>query len=339
LITLKIVKMMGNRSLSYKDVALVPEYSNVLSRENVDTKVVLGKWAFKSPIVPANMKCCISPKKAKELGKAGYFYVLHRFLHDNEILNFIKDNQKESMPISISVGIKQEHLELLDEIKKKGYRVDFITIDVAHGDHSEVHATIQYIRQYLNLGAFVIAGNVGTVSGALKLEQHGANAVKVGLSMGHACTTYNNTGVGTPMFTAVWDIAESVDIPVIADGQVREVGDICKALAAGGDMVMVGSMFAACEDSPAPTEEIVRMNLPNQPIAKYYYGNASKRNKEESGQIAHYVEGMEKKLDIAPYTMLEFFDIANDGIRSCCSYGGNHSVKALSINRMNYVEL
>lgn len=309
--------------LHYKDIVLDhPRYSEIRSRDDISSDVEFLGYHFKSVAIPANMACSIDFNKAEELGKNGYFYVLHRFYDYHEILNWVGDNQEENFPISISVGVKEKDYQFIDLIKSLGYRVDFITIDIAFGHSVLMKEMIEHIRKVLPY-VRIIAGNVCTPLACENLAVWGADAVKVGLSMGKACTTYNTTGVGSPMFTTVLDCAKRSKVPIIADGGVRETGDYCKALVAGATMVMVGSLFVQCSDSPAETVYSGFVSLDNEgeidkhPIGKLYYGSASATNKGEN----KYVEGSEgKQLPYNDDTMIEYIEKVNEGVRSCMSY-------------------
>jgi GMP reductase len=327
-----------NTFYSYKDIVLQPAYSEIRSRSSLDASVkFLGK-TFESAAIPANMKCTIDFKKARELSEAGYFYVLHRFYDYDEILDWMIEN-KDMKTISISVGVNKKDQEFIDKIVEKDISVDFITIDVAHGHHVLVKNMITYINNKLRVN--VIAGNVGTFQAAKDLYNWGADAVKIGLSMGKSCTTYNCTGVGTPMFSAVSSIAKQkfskyvvhkhgglageykdISIPIIADGQIREVGDVCKALVAGANMVMVGSEFAKCEDSPADIIGGPAMGNTNK---KVFYGSASSTNKGHKG----YVEGQTVYMDMRNETYIQYFDRINQGVQSCMSYAGVDDITSL----------
>lgn len=316
---------MDKRYYSYNDIVLLPNYSEVTSRRNANCKPVFLGIPFESVAVPANMKCTIDFSKAAELSEKGYFYILHRFYSYVYIYHWIQNNQN-IRTISISLGVKKEDYELIDVLASKKLRVDFITIDVAHGHHLSVKKIISHIRnRFGSKGIKIIAGNVGTREALNDLYEWGADAAKVGLSMGKSCTTYNCTGVGTPMFTTVRNICFCDDfhtspIPVIADGQIREVGDVCKALVAGAEMVMIGSEFAKCSDSPADV-------IDNH---KIFYGSASSFNKNTD----NYIEGQKVLLEQRTETYSQFFKRINEGVQSCMSYAGVTELKDLY--KMNY---
>jgi GMP reductase len=297
--------------LSYKDVVLLPSYSEIRSRDNVNTEVDFLGFKFKSPALPANMACCIDFKSAELLGLNGYFYILHRFYdYYNQILPWLARSQGQ-FPLSISVGIKQNDLDFLKQLSESAFQIDFVTIDVAHGHHILVKETCEFFHK-LNwkYKPKLIVGNFGSSEGVNSAIEWGADAVKVGLSMGAACTTYNSTGVGTPMYSIVNEIHLDCDFPIIADGQIREIGDIAKAIHAGANMVMIGSMFASCEDSPA------EFNF--YKTHKLFYGSASSKNKGYS----KYVEGKESYIECNKLKILEFHQKIEEGLRSSMSYAG-----------------
>ena len=308
-----------NRCYSYKDIVLLPEYSEITSRKQANCKpVFLGK-EFNSVAIPANMRCTIDFKTAVDLAEHDYFYILHRFYDYDQILDWIGHNQ--DIYVSISIGVKREDYCFIDNIVKSGYRVDCVTIDVAHGHHILVQAMIRYIKKNLP-SSKIIAGNIGTFKALEDLTKWGADAAKVGLSMGKSCTTYNCTGVGTPMFSAVYNMCHNEEsqfvnnlIPIIADGQVREVGDVCKALVAGATMVMIGSEFAKCSDSPAETFDKF----------KVFYGSASSFNKGTT----HYVEGQKVLLEQRTETYIQYLTRINEGVQSCMSYAGTSELQDL----------
>jgi GMP reductase len=291
----------------------LPSYSEIRSRDDINTEVDFLGFKFKSPVVPANMACCIDFKTAEILGCSGYFYILHRFYdYYTQIVPWLARSQG-SFPLSISIGIKESDLDFLKHLSESAFKIDFITIDVAHGHHILVKETCEFFHKLnWNHKPKLIVGNFGSVKGVSDAVQWGADAAKIGLSMGAACTTYNSTGVGTPMYSIVKEIAEDSDcyIPIIADGQIREVGDIAKAINAKAHMVMIGSMFAACEDSPA------EFNF--YKTHKLFYGSASSKNKGYN----KYVEGKESYIECNRLKILELHEKIEQGLRSTMSYAG-----------------
>jgi GMP reductase len=338
---------------SYQEIFLIPRYSEYHSRSEVDTSVKLGGKSFKIPVMPANMKCTINQKLALWMSENDYFYVMHRFNANTEdaantdnkkfIETANKDNWKN---ISISLGVKDEDYELIEYCIKNNLRIDYITIDIAHAHSVRMKEMLAFLNRMYRSSIctvdrpFIIAGNVAAPGAVVDLENWGADATKVGIAQGDACTTYGQTGFGTPMFTCIQECAEIATKPIIADGGIRVNGDFAKALVAGGHMVMAGSIFASCVDSPADTVvKIIKMNelrenmkadpktglLQNgldemlaKKTYKVYYGSASAKNK---GANVH-VEGRIVELECNKMTYAEKLNEITESIQSSISYAG-----------------
>ena len=313
------------KSLSYKDIHLIPNYSTLVSRNDADTSIELGKFKFKSPVTPSNMASTIDFEKAKYLGENGYFYVLHRFYGYEDILDWlyaVKD--KKDFPISISIGIKDRDMELINKaMMKDAINVNYITVDVAHGDHVKVVEVLTYLKElktkhFPNL--FIIGGNIATTSAFLRMAPL-VDAVKVGIGPGRSCITYNKTGFLSPMFSTLNEIAiarEDLEHKpyIFADGGISNNGDIAKALVAGADMVMIGSVFAQCIDSPALVD-------PTDPTKKLYFGSASKMN----GNVKN-IEGKTISLPMNGMRYEEKLLEIKQDLASAISYAGGENLTA-----------
>jgi IMP dehydrogenase len=162
-------------------------------------------------------------------------------------------DEKGRLRVGGAVGIASDTLERVDALVNAG--VDAIAIDTAHGHSFNVLRILREVKKACpNID--VIAGNIGTADAAKMLAKEGADAVKVGIGPGSICTTRIIAGVGIPQLSAIYDVAKALEgtgIPVIADGGIRYSGDIIKALAAGADSIMAGSLFAGVEESPGDT--------------------------------------------------------------------------------------
>ena len=239
----------------YDNVLLLPRKCRVESRSECDTRVTLGTHSFRLPVVPANMKTVVDPQICAWLARNGYFYVMHRFDLDN--LQFVRDMAAQGLYASISVGVKKADHEAISRMRSEGLCPDFITIDIAHGHADSVHAMISHIKENLP-DTFVIAGNVGTPEAVIDLENWGADATKVGIGPGKVCITKLKTGFGTGgwQLSALKWCARVATKPIIADGGIREHGDIAKSVRFGASMVMIGSMLAGHEESPGATVEV-----------------------------------------------------------------------------------
>jgi len=322
--------MKMKKSLNYKDVHLVPNYSELESRSQADTFVDFGKFTFKLPLVPANMASCIDMTKATWLAQNGYFYIMHRFYEYDETLNWMRrmNKCKDLLPfVSISVGIKKRDVDMIATIAEERLRLDFVTVDVAHGDHSEAIGMLRYLNLYkksFNPDLFIIGGNIATTSAYIRMAPY-VQATKVGIACGASCITYNKTGFASPMFSTVRDIAqireelmEQVTPAIIADGGISCNGDIAKALVAGADMVMAGSMFARCIDSPAMVD-------PTDPTKKLYFGSASSMNGNKKN-----IEGQTLSMPMNGMTYEQKLKEVHQDLTSAISYAGGSDLTAFN---------
>ena len=329
----------NNRLLKYSDVVLVPKLSNTESRGTIDVSCKFGNQLFNLPVIPANMRTVINEGLAKMLSDANLFYVMHRF--DMSNYRFVKRaNEEHWKTISISVGVKPSDIEALERIAYDDLRVDYITIDIAHGHSSLMKNTIAEIKENFGDKTFIIAGNVATSDAVKEITDWGADAIKVGIGQGSPCTTKDKTGFTMPMFSCMLECAKNADVPLIADGGVKCNGDVAKALCAGADMVMVGGLFAECVDSPA--ENITKTlhtgffksetYRPSKYSPEYtdvcykrYYGSASQYNKGHTKNI----EGVLREVPCNELTYLEKLDEMTMDLQSSVSYAGGKDLHSL----------
>ena len=323
-----------SKLLTYQDVCLVPRFSDCETRASCDTSHTFLGRKFKLPIMPANMKAVIDKDWAYFLSENDYFYSMHRFDIDQE--EFVREANRDNWKlVSISVGVKN-YENLIYDFHSSGLRVDFITIDIAHGHSASMKRTIKYIKETLP-ETKIIAGNVATREAVRDLYSWGADAVKVGIGQGSPCTTKNKTGFTMPMFSCVQQCAGQLygntifddcgsninddyeKIPIIADGGIMHNGDIAKALVAGADFVMAGGIFAACMDSPASPVEI------NGEIHKAYFGSASFENKK----VNRNIEGTLRKLSNNGMNLQQKLQEITQDLQSAISYGGGRELKDL----------
>jgi len=302
-----------NKALHYKDICLIPTYSELKTRKDADVSVNFLGFKFKLPIIPSNMVCVVDEKRAQWLSENNYFYIMHRFGIDN--YEFVKNSQSWKLS-SISVGVQESDKQSLLKMKQDKIYPDFITIDIAHGDSILMKEMIEFIKG-LDFPSKIIAGNVCSVDGYKNLKSWGADTVKVGIGGGSACSTKNKTGFTMPMYSAVKEICYSEcfdpEIPIIADGGVREHADIVKAIHAGAKMVMAAGIFSRCIDSPA---EVVDGH-------KVYFGSASQYNKGEYRNV----EGLKRTLDLDTMTYSDKLIEIEQDLQSAISYAGGKSLK------------
>jgi GMP reductase len=309
----------------YDNILLLPRKCRVQSRAECDTGVTLGKHTFRLPVVPANMKTVVNESICEWLAANGYFYVMHRFDLDN--VKFVRDCKTKGMYASVSLGVKQADYDTVAAWRAEGLCPDYITIDIAHGHSDNVHRMITHLKEHLP-DAFVIAGNVGTPEAVIDLETWGADATKVGIGPGKVCITKLKTGFGTGgwQLSALKWCARVATKPIIADGGIREHGDIAKSIRFGASMVMIGSMLAGHEESPGQTVEV------DGRLFKEYYGSASDFNK---GEYKH-VEGKRILEPIKGRLADTLIEMEQD-LQSSISYAGG--TKLMDVRKVNYVIL
>ena len=308
----------------YEDVQLIPNKCIVSSRSECDTTVKLGNRTFRLPIVPANMQTIIDEKLAKQLAAGNYFYIMHRFQPEKR-LDFVKDMHEAGLFASISIGVKPEEFEFVNELKAANLCPEYITIDIAHGHSNSVIDMIQHIKRELP-ESFVIAGNVGTPEAVRELENAGADATKVGIGPGKVCITKLKTGFGTGgwQLSAVRWCAKAATKPIIADGGIRDHGDIAKSIRFGASFVMIGSLFAGHIESPGKEVTIDGIAY------KEYFGSASEHQKGERKNV----EG--KKITIqSKGSIFDTLTEMEQDLQSSISYAGGTTLQA--IKKVDYV--
>ncbi|MDR0674751.1 MAG: IMP dehydrogenase [Mycoplasmataceae bacterium] len=254
------------RGHTFGDVLLVPQYSNVIPRQ-VSTKTKLTrKITLNIPVVSAAMDTVTETKMAIHMALNGGIGFIHKNLSSLEQADAVMQVKKAKIDlkkypdanldtkgcliVGAAISIANNNIERAKMLIKAG--VDVLTIDSAHGDSMNVVNAIKLIKKTFPK-IQLIAGNIATKSGAKHLIDAGADALKVGIGPGSICTTRIISGVGVPQLTAiadVYDVAAKKQIPIIADGGIKYSGDITKALAAGADSVMLGSMLAATDEAP-----------------------------------------------------------------------------------------
>ena len=303
----------------FDDINLIPKKCVVGSRAECDTSVKFGGHTFKLPVVPANMECVLDVEIAKNLAKSGYFYILHRFYQDQTIIDFIADMNRLGSISSISLGVNEDSYNLLGKILDNNLNIDFITIDIAHGHSIKMENMLKHIKSFLP-NVFVISGNVSTVEAVFELEKWGADAIKVGIGPGSACTTYPTTGFGSRNCQAstIYHCSTVANVPIVADGGIKNPGDIAKSLALGATMVMTGGLLSGYSDSPGHIIEIDGKKY------KEFWGSASSYQSGKSNRI----EGKKNMVDYKDKTILEGLKYIGECLQSSISYGGGKDLDA-----------
>jgi IMP dehydrogenase len=251
-----------SEGITYDDVLLVPGYSD-FKREVIDLSTKLTKKiSLKIPLVSAPMDTVTGAKLAIALGKLGGIGIIHRNLTAQDQAAQVKEVKTENVLVGAAIGASKGSEERAKALIDAG--VDVIVVDSAHGYADYIIEVIKNLKkQYPQVE--IIAGNIATYDGAKALIDAGADGLRVGMGPGAICTTRIISGMGVPQITAILETARAAKdsgVPVIADGGIQYSGDIVKALAAGAQTVMMGSIFASCKEAPGEISELTQEQVP-----------------------------------------------------------------------------
>ena len=236
-----------NETITFDDVLLVPQYSEILSRKTINLSSELDmKRRYELPVVSSPMDTVTGATMASAMSKAGGLGIIHRYDSiDGQCDRVRRTDGKKAA----AIGVTGDYLDRATALIKSG--CDILCIDVAHGHHALMRHALKTLRNTIGYDIHIMAGNVATLQAFNDLADWGANSIRVGIGGGSICSTRIQTGHGVPTLQSVMDCSQS-DRPValIADGGIKTPGDIVKALAAGADFVMLGSMLAGTAESP-----------------------------------------------------------------------------------------
>ena len=318
------------QALTYDDIQLIPNYSDVQTRQTIDLATSVSRnWSINIPIVGSCMDTVTEYEMAATLMEMGGVGCIHRFMSIEEQVAQVKklvayrdtDLTLSHLPIMAAVGVVGDYLDRAVELENAGCNI--ILVDVAHGHHANMEVALAELKANLTEGVTdVIAGNIATAEAAEDLIAWGADGLRVGIGGGSLCTTRIKTGFGVPNVTSieeVFKVAEGAGVPIMADGGIKSSGDIAKALAVGADCVMVGSLLAGTKESPGAILETP------QGLYKRYRGSASLETKVTHGQKARNVEGESTTI---PFKGGVKFIVngLTDGVRSAFSYAGSDNI-------------
>ena len=237
-------------SLTFDDVLLVPQYSNVLPSETNISLNLTKKIFLKVPFLSSAMDTVTESKMAIAMALAGGIGVIHRNLSIKEQVKEITKVKNRKLIVGAAVGTNKEDLERAKALIYNG--CDMIVVDTAHG-HSEKVLKILSKLKKIEKNISLCVGNIATGEAAKRLYDTGADIIKVGIGPGSICTTRMVAGIGVPQISAILEVKQALKnkkIKIISDGGIKFSGDIAKALAAGADAIMMGSIFAGTDESP-----------------------------------------------------------------------------------------
>lgn len=317
--------MKFKEAVTYDDMLLVPQYSDITSRSEVDISSALSvRSALQLPIMASPMDTVSEVDMSIAMAKAGGLAVIHRYntIPEQGDLVYRAASDISTSLTAAAIGVSGDYLERATTAVALGANV--LCVDVAHGHHIMTKKALNELRKAFGDDIYIIAGNVCTLEGVNDVSDWGANAVRCNIGGGSICSTRIVTGHGLPGLQTIFDCARTDrDVKIIADGGIKTSGDIVKALAAGADFVMCGSLLAGTEESPGQA-----ISLPDGSRMKEYRGMASKdaqmdwRNKSSTPEgVASYI----------PYkgSVTDILADLEGGIRSGFSYTGARTIAEL----------
>ena len=237
-------------SLTFDDVLLLPQYSSVLPSETDLSIKLTNKINLKVPFLSSAMDTVTESKMAIAMAKAGGIGIIHRNLSIKNQTKEIMNVKKKNLLVGAAVGTALDDSERAKSLIN--YGVDLIVIDTAHGHSKKVLKTLSMLKK-INDKIPICVGNIATSEAAKTLYNCGADVIKVGIGPGSICTTRMVAGIGVPQISAILNVKNALkkkNIKIISDGGIKFSGDIAKALAAGADAIMMGSIFAGTDESP-----------------------------------------------------------------------------------------
>jgi len=330
----------NREALCFDDILLVPQDSEVKSRHDVDLSMVIGSGKreirLDFPIIAAPMDTVCDVEMAMAISKAGGLGILHRYMSEQMLINKTKMLADAKHMFGVSVAATNGYMNLSEELRGAGAKV--FLVDTANGHSQYAVDAVSNLRAAFGEDVHIMAGNVATADGFARLAKAGADSVRVGIGGGSACTTRIVSGHGVPTLASIIDVEEwreisnETECSIIADGGIRNSGDMVKAFAAGADAVMVGSMLAGTDEAPG---EIITDH--NGKEAKVFRGMASSSAQRDSRGSVSVSEGVSTTV---PYkgSVEHIFRQIRGGLGSGCSYSGVQELCALSVTA-EYVEV
>ena len=320
-------------SLTFDDVTLVPQYSSILPHETI-TKTELSKnLKLNIPLLSSAMDTVTESKMAIAIAKSGGLGIIHKNLNPKKQALEVKKVKKNNMIVGAAVGTNEKDIDRVYKLLES--KVDLIVVDTAHGHTKKVLTIIKKIKK-ISKNSIVCAGNIATGKAAKFLADSGADIVKVGIGPGSICTTRLVTGIGVPQLSAVLDVKKALQnykTKIISDGGIKFSGDISKAIAAGADAVMIGSLFAGTTESPGKIFKYKGKLYKNfrgmGSAGAMSAGSADRYFQKKNKNISKYVaEGVEGIVQFKGPLNKIIYQLVG-GLKSSMGYMGSKTIKDL----------
>ncbi len=323
-------------SLTFDDVLLLPQYSDVLPSETNISLDLTKKILLKVPFLSSAMDTVTESKMAIAMAKAGGIGVIHRNLNIKNQTKEIIKVKKQNLIVGAAVGTNLEDIERAKSLINNG--CDLIVVDTAHGHSEKVLKALSKLKK-LDKTIPICVGNIATSKAAKKLYNSGADIIKVGIGPGSICTTRMVAGIGVPQISAIMEVKQALKnkkIKIISDGGIKFSGDIAKALAAGADAIMMGSIFAGTDESPGKKfkvkGKIFKQYRGMGSIGAMSSGSANRYFQKNFKDKSKFVpEGVEGRVEYKGNVSKIIYQLKG-GLRSSMGYIGAKNLKEISKN-------
>ena len=316
---------MIHEALTYNDVLLVPQYSDIVSRNEVKLTSNLSDDQFRLPIIASPMDTVSEKDMVVAMADEGGLAIIHRYNTIEEQIKIVESSianlVNPDSPVAAAIGTTGDYLERA--VALVGHGAKILCVDVAHGHHVLMKLAFLKLREILGDTVHIMAGNVATLEGYNDLVDWGADSVRCNIGGGSICSTRIQTGHGVPGLHTIIDCARSDrDAPIIADGGIRNSGDIVKALAAGADFVMLGSLLSGTDETPG---DVINTR---EGKFKAYRGMASKDAQVEWRGRTASLEGIATTVPCKGPVVDILLELER-GVRSGLSYSGARTITEL----------
>ena len=330
-------------ALTFDDVTLSPNYSDILPSE-VDTSIKLtNNINLKIPLLSSAMDTVTESKMCIALARAGGIGVIHRNLDIKKQVDEIRKVKAHKLLVGAAVGAGANELNRAKNILKEN--IDLIVVDTAHGHTKKVKDMINKIKKIKPKKTVLCAGNIATPEAAKFLINLGVDIIKVGIGPGSICTTRLVAGIGVPQLSAIINVRNGLGkrkTLIIADGGIKFSGDIAKALSAGADAVMIGSLFAGTDEAPGKkikkNGKLFKSFRGMGSIGAMNKGSADRYFQKKQSDSSKYVpEGVEGFIKYkGPVSKIVYSLVG--GLRSSMGYLGCKQINTLK-NKPKFVKI
>ena len=317
--------------VSFDDVLMVPHYSDIESRKVLSTSNELGDITLDLPIISSPMDTVTEVAMVSAMDKHGGLGIIHRYNSVQEQANLVKTAKSDGLNnIGAAIGVTGDYQERAKELVNSGAQV--LCVDVAHGHHSMMRDALKHLKEEYGGDTHIMAGNVATGQGSLDLASWGADSIRVGIGGGSICSTRLVSGHGVPTLQSIIDcVSAGCPVPIIADGGIKTSGDVVKALAAGADFVILGSMLAGTDQAPGQIFDNGSKKY------KVYRGMASSEAQVNWRGKTSTPEGISTTIPYKGDVESVLSDLKG-GLQSGMSYSGARTIKDLQ-SKASFVQM